>query len=81
MGGNQALLDCADMLPELRSLNDSAKLGGPVSFEQVNSALSRYEEKMIKRAFTWVAKSGGTWVPVRLRICTILSKITNADRY
>lgn len=69
MGGNQALLDCADILPELRRLNDSAKLGVPVSSEQVESALTRYEEKMVARAFTWVAKSGGTWVPVRLIIC------------
>lgn len=75
------MLDCADMLPELRSLNDSAKLGGPVSFEQVDSALSQYEEKMIKRAFTWVAKSGGTWVPVRLDIApSYQSKITHANR-
>lgn len=73
MGGNQALLDCADILPELRVLNDSAKLGGPVSSEQVKSALSRYEEKMVERAFTWVAKSGGTWVPVRVKICAIVS--------
>lgn len=52
MGGNQALLDCADILPELLSLKDSAGLGGPVSSVQVKSALTRYEEKMMERAFT-----------------------------
>lgn len=77
MGGNQALLDCADILPELRSLNDSSKLGGPVSSEQVKSSLSRYEEKMVERAFTWVAKSGGTWVPVRLMIYIIVSPLSH----
>lgn len=73
MGGNQAILDCADILPELRGLSESAKLGGPVSSEQVKAALSRYEGKMVDRAFTWVAKSGGTWVPVRLITPIILS--------
>lgn len=84
MGGNQALLDCADILPELRSLNDFAKLSGPVSSEQVKSALSKYEGKIVERAFKWVAKSGGTWVPVRLIIyiiVSVLSRVIKANTY
>ncbi|KAL3473185.1 FAD/NAD(P)-binding domain-containing protein [Aspergillus californicus] len=58
-GGNQAFHDCADMLPELLALRESAK-SGVLSSRQVEEACRRYESTMIERAFAWVKKSGGT---------------------
>ncbi|KAL2673830.1 hypothetical protein Neosp_012274 [[Neocosmospora] mangrovei] len=65
MGGNQAMQDCADILPELLQLSKTAEFGTPVSLQDIESAVKHYEDKMIDRAFTWVKKSGGTSVPVR----------------
>lgn len=65
MGGNQAMQDCADIFPELVQLSKTAESGTPVSSQDIESAVKRYEDKMIDRAFTWVKKSGGTSVPVR----------------
>lgn len=65
MGGNQAMHDCADALPELLKLNDAAKEGTPPSTGHISQALKAYEDKMIDRAFTWVKKSGGTSIMVR----------------
>lgn len=64
MGGNQAMLDCADMLPELLELARLAKANSFVSNEQVETGCMRYEERMLDRAFRWVAKSGGISLPV-----------------
>ncbi|KAH6684924.1 hypothetical protein F5X68DRAFT_223060 [Plectosphaerella plurivora] len=63
MGGNQAMLDCADLLPELLKLNTIAKSGAVIQLQDVTLAVTRYENKMIPRAFGWVKKSGGTSVP------------------
>ncbi|KAH6988849.1 hypothetical protein BKA56DRAFT_475694 [Ilyonectria sp. MPI-CAGE-AT-0026] len=63
MGGNQAMHDTADMLPELLELNKLAKTGSPLSATQIQAGCSVYENKMIDRAFTWVSKSGGTSQP------------------
>ncbi|KAK2060350.1 FAD/NAD(P)-binding domain-containing protein [Colletotrichum caudatum] len=67
MGGNQALRDCADLLPQLLRLSEAASTPGkpPPSSADVERALAAYESKMIDRAFAWVQKSGGTSVPVR----------------
>lgn len=71
MGGSRALLDCAETLPELRSLNDSAKSGGPVSSKQVEFALNCFKEKMVDRAIMLVARSGGTWVLMKMMSCAL----------
>jgi hypothetical protein len=65
MGGIQAMQDCADILPELLALSKTAESDILISSQEVESAVKRYEDKMIDRAFTWVKKSGGTSVPVR----------------
>ncbi|KZL86101.1 hypothetical protein CI238_07127 [Colletotrichum incanum] len=63
MGGNQALKDCVDLLPQLLQLNEAAKSGKPPSSTDIEQALTEYESKMIDRAFAWVQKSGGTSIP------------------
>lgn len=68
MGGNQALRDCVDLLPQLLQLNEAAKSRNSPSTVEVKKALAVYESKMIDRAFAWVQKSGGASVPVRLSI-------------
>ncbi|KAJ5324945.1 hypothetical protein N7476_003545 [Penicillium atrosanguineum] len=60
MGGNQAMHDCADILPYLLELNSTAASGRPPTGEEISSACAKYESTMIERAFTWVSKSGGT---------------------
>ncbi|OBR07632.1 putative FAD dependent oxidoreductase [Colletotrichum higginsianum IMI 349063] len=58
-GGNQALADCAEMLPQLLSLaNNDNNLARP-TVDQVQSACNIYEASMIPRASQWVRKSGG----------------------
>ncbi|KAF2823874.1 FAD/NAD(P)-binding domain-containing protein [Ophiobolus disseminans] len=57
-GGNQALQDCADMLPRLLTV---AKKGASTS--DISAACAAYEADMIPRAFEWVKKSGGTSIP------------------
>jgi hypothetical protein len=65
MGGNQSMYDCLEILPPLLELNAHChQLQMPPSSDQVQAALRKYENKMINRAFKWVAKSGGTSVPV-----------------
>ncbi|KAI1027849.1 hypothetical protein LB503_011863 [Fusarium chuoi] len=58
MGGNQAMRDIADMLPELLALNRAAEAGPPLSTKEIEARCNSYEKKMIDRAFAWVAKSG-----------------------
>ncbi|KAK6216532.1 FAD/NAD(P)-binding domain-containing protein [Colletotrichum tabaci] len=59
-GGNQALADCAEMLPQLLLLaNNDNNLARP-TIDQVQSACNIYEASMIPRAFQWVRKSGGS---------------------
>ena len=67
MGGNQAMHDCADILPHLLELNDIAATGRSPTGEEISSACAKYESAMIERAFTWVSKSGGASMPVRER--------------
>ncbi|KAE8422937.1 hypothetical protein BDV36DRAFT_290752 [Aspergillus pseudocaelatus] len=59
-GGNQALLDCAEILPELIHLNLQAMNGKALSSEDISESCSRYEKKMFPRVFDWVERSGGT---------------------
>ncbi|CVL08432.1 uncharacterized protein FMAN_05174 [Fusarium mangiferae] len=63
MGGNQAMRDVADMLPELLALKRAAEAGPPLSTKELEARCSAYEKKMIDRSFAWVAKSGGTSQP------------------
>ncbi|KAF7588655.1 hypothetical protein BBP40_005406 [Aspergillus hancockii] len=58
MGGNQALHDCADMLPQLLALDQMAR-DEVLSITKVQEACLQYEFTMLGRAFTWVQKSGG----------------------
>ena len=67
IGGNQAIQDCSDILPELLRLNARAQGGTSLSTDDIESACSCYEEKMFQRAFTWVQKSGGATMLVSLR--------------
>lgn len=59
MGGNQAMCDTADMLPQLVKLKAIAAQRKPRREDYVE-ALETYERAMIPRAFGWVRKSGGT---------------------
>lgn len=59
MGGNQAMLDCADMLPEILKLNAEAESGKPPSLDEIRVSCNAYEARMLDRAFDWVQKSGG----------------------
>jgi hypothetical protein len=63
-GGNQAMADCAEMLPQLLRLNTLAN-NGPAqpTPEDFIKACDSYEATMIPRAFEWVKKSGGTSIP------------------
>ncbi|OAL43318.1 FAD/NAD(P)-binding domain-containing protein [Pyrenochaeta sp. DS3sAY3a] len=63
-GGNQALADCADMLPQLLHLNSLASIGpAHPTLEEIKTACKKYEDAMIPRAFAWVKKSGGVSFP------------------
>ncbi|EWG44741.1 hypothetical protein FVEG_05736 [Fusarium verticillioides 7600] len=63
MGGNQAMRDVADMLPELLELNKAAEAGPSLSTKEIEIRCHAYEKKMFDRSFAWVAKSGGTALP------------------
>ncbi|KAF9694559.1 hypothetical protein EKO04_007697 [Ascochyta lentis] len=63
-GGNQALADCADMLPQLLRLDALASIDpARASFEEFETACDKYERAMAARAFPWVKKSGGASFP------------------
>jgi hypothetical protein len=63
-GGNQALADCADMLPQLLHLNSLASIGHAYpTTEEISIACDKYEAAMMPRAFQWVKKSGGVSFP------------------
>lgn len=64
MGGNQAMHDCAEILPYLLELNDIALGGTAPTTEEISMACDKYEAAMIERAFNWVWKSGGVSMPV-----------------
>lgn len=66
MGGNTALRDTAVLLPQLVDL---AKSGKYTSTQDVAAACKVYEDEMIPRAFTWVAKSGYDQIMVSLPDC------------
>ncbi|KAJ5094788.1 hypothetical protein N7456_010649 [Penicillium angulare] len=63
MGGNQAMHDCAEILPYLLELNDTALSGTSPTTQQISAACDKYEAAMIERAFNWVSKSGGVSMP------------------
>ncbi|KAF5701363.1 fungal specific transcription factor factor [Fusarium mundagurra] len=63
MGGNQAMRDIADALPELLELNRAAEAGPLLSTKEIETRCNSYEKQMIDRSFDWVAKSGGTTQP------------------
>lgn len=69
MGGNQAMRDIADMLPQLLELKRAAEAGPPLSTREIETRCNAYEKNMIGRSFAWVAKSGGTSQPVSRRLC------------
>ncbi|KAJ4349228.1 hypothetical protein N0V95_004764 [Ascochyta clinopodiicola] len=63
-GGNQALADCADILPQLLRLESVASMDpARPTFEEVETACNNYERAMTTRAFPWVRKSGGVSLP------------------
>ncbi|WKT42280.1 hypothetical protein QSH57_007116 [Fusarium oxysporum f. sp. vasinfectum] len=64
MGGNQAMRDIADMLPQLLELKRAAEAGPPLSTREIETRCNAYEKNMIDRSFAWVAKSGGTSQPI-----------------
>lgn len=63
-GDNQALADCADLLPQLLRLSTLASIGSAhPTFEEVKIACEKYEVSMVPRAFPWSMKSGGVSFP------------------
>lgn len=77
MGGNQAMHDCAELLPYLIELNDiTAAEGRAPPLEEVSVRCTKYEDQMMQRAFSWVRKSGGTSMPVSSRDDTHIAMLT-----
>lgn len=64
MGGNQALCDAADILPQILKLKTKAD-ESELTKADFADAVGQYERSMIPRAFEWVKKSGGTNQKVR----------------
>lgn len=64
MGGNQALCDAADLLPQILKLKTKAD-ESELTRADFADAVEQYEKAMIPRAFEWVKKSGGTKQKVR----------------
>ncbi|KAL6703954.1 hypothetical protein ACN47E_008892 [Coniothyrium glycines] len=62
-GGNQALYDCGDMLPQIIRLASISASSRPCTTSDYEEACSAYERVMLPRAFAWVKKSGGTTIP------------------
>ncbi|KAJ4245779.1 hypothetical protein NW762_013903 [Fusarium torreyae] len=62
-GGNQAMLDCVDALPELLALSKASTESSHLATSRIRQSCETYEDKMFDRAFKWVAKSGGTGMP------------------
>ncbi|KAL3447834.1 hypothetical protein BJX65DRAFT_295403 [Aspergillus insuetus] len=62
-GGNQAMHDCAEILPYLLELNAIAASGRPPTTDEISARCASYEFEMMQRAFEWVRKSGGTSIP------------------
>lgn len=56
MGGNQALRDCANILPAIITLAQKAKRSG-LQEKDFHGAIAEYEGCMIPRAFKWVQSS------------------------
>ncbi|KAJ5714364.1 uncharacterized protein N7483_011545 [Penicillium malachiteum] len=75
MGGNQAMHDCADILPHLLELNDIALSGSSPKTKEISLACDKYEAAMIERSFNWVWKSGGVSMPRNSLDASILSVI------
>ncbi|KAL3488005.1 hypothetical protein BJX62DRAFT_253604 [Aspergillus germanicus] len=64
MGGNQAMYDCAELLPYLVDLNEIAAARGRAPIlEEISVRCAKYEAQMMQRAFGWVRKSGGISIP------------------
>jgi hypothetical protein len=64
MGGNQAMCDAADILPQVIDLNSKA-LEGKLDEIDYSTAVLNYEKEMLPRAFRWVRESGGDSQRVR----------------
>lgn len=64
MGGNQALRDCADILPFMVELDKLFRNKGSLLDQDILPLIRSYEDGMIERAFEWVEKSGGSDIPV-----------------
>ncbi|OJZ85543.1 hypothetical protein ASPFODRAFT_188986 [Aspergillus luchuensis CBS 106.47] len=80
-GGNQAMHDCAELLPYLLQLNGIAASGKVPTIEDISTRCARYESEMMQRTFRWVRKSGGTSIPtidfdgILGRLVTIIDRL------
>lgn len=59
MGGNQALRDCAAILPEILNLKRKTEVS-PLQEADYHQAVLKYESEMIPRTFKWVQLSDST---------------------
>lgn len=58
-GGQQAMRDTADAIPQILKLAAKAMTPEGLQFQDFQIACDDYEKIMIPRAFEWVRKSGG----------------------
>ena len=59
MGGNQAMRDTVDILPQIVCLARQAE-DGALTEQDFATSVNEYEAKMTPRAFGWVKASGGS---------------------
>jgi 2-polyprenyl-6-methoxyphenol hydroxylase-like FAD-dependent oxidoreductase len=78
MGGNQAMNDTVDALTSILELNTASKTRA-LTENDFASAVKQYEDKMLPRAFKWVAASGGTGTKVCPRCFMNLGELASND--
>ncbi|KAL1887285.1 hypothetical protein Sste5346_010316 [Sporothrix stenoceras] len=75
MGGNQAMCDTADILPQIVQLAEKSKTQ-QLKDKDYQVAVAAFEKAMFPRAFDWVRKSGGTDDKSGVDASTLFGRVT-----